>query len=275
VTQLRFLGDLARRFEEDGEQVQSDLRRLRTAVFARNRVAINLTGDQGCLNAMREGLERLLAALPAAVETPASTPRLPGNSPVGICIPGQVCYVARVLPAPRYTDPSAPVLNVLSTHLATGMFYRNIRVEGGAYGGYTVYHPGLGQLALLSFRDPHLVETLEFYDRFLDEFAREKLGAGEVDKAVIGTIGALDRPMDPQTRGHIALERHLVGMTEQDRQQYRDRVLGTDAAALRSVAREILQPAMSRARQAVSAPRERIEDANTRLPHPFELVTLD
>ena len=148
-------------------------------------------------------------------------------------------------------------------------------MEGGAYGGMAVYNPSLGQFAMLSYRDPNLEKTVEVYDRCLDEFFQEDLDADEVRKAIIGTVSGLDRPMDPATRGFAALERKLVGLTDAARQRFKDEVLVTTAESMRGGAREILLPALAKARQATLAPRERIEAANAVLAQPFEIIGLE
>ena len=100
---------------------------------------------------------------------PAGFPTLPAGSPparvedkpprpahVGIAIPAQVSYVAKVLAAPPYRDPLSAPLFVLAKQLSNGYLYRHIRVQGGAYGGSCRYEPLSGLFAFLSYRDPHL-----------------------------------------------------------------------------------------------------------------------
>jgi hypothetical protein len=138
-----------------------------------------------------------------------------------------------------------------------------------------VYNSGLGQFAMLSYRDPNLEKTLEVYDRCVDAFLAEELDADGVRKTVIATLADLDRPMSPATQGWIAFERKLAGLTDEDRQRFREGVLVVDAAALRQAGREILQTAMASARQSVVAAKERIETANANLPVPFEVEGLE
>jgi presequence protease len=164
---------------------------------------------------------------------------------------------------------------VLANHLGDGILYRKIRVEGGAYGCMSMYNHALGQFAMVSYRDPNLEKTLEVYDTCLEDLLAEDLSADVVRKAVISTTANLDRPMDPATQGMAALERHLAGLGDADRQRFRDAVLKVDAAAMRRGVREILQPALSRARDAVFAPTERIEAANAGLPRRFEVEGLE
>lgn len=283
--QVLFLNRLVTAYDERKEEVQEKLARLRDLVFRRSRAILNLTGDASSLVRLEESMDALISALPAGAGPAAfsvtagshaagsQAGALPAN--VAVPIPGKVCYVARVLPVPRHNDPGAPVVSVLSHELGDGVLYQRIRVEGGAYGGHSGYNSNLGLLSLTSYRDPNLEKTIEVYDRCLDEFTREELDSEAVRKAVIGTIGSLDPPMDPSTKGSLAMERVLSGLNDADRQRFRESVLAMDAATLRRGVEEILRPAMERSRQAVFAPKARIEAANATLSSGFEILGLD
>jgi presequence protease len=285
ATQVTLLNALVERYDGSVEEITGKLRALRELVFRRDNLVINLTGDAHCLELLRGPVRDLAGALPvgpAGVSAGSSSvggpsaaawPRPAGDT--GVVIPGKVCYVARVLPVPRHNDPASPAVLVLASYLSDGILYRKIRVEGGAYGGFSVYNSGMGQLAFLSYRDPNLEKTLEVYDSCFDAFLAEELEPDTVRKTIIGTIAGLDMPMDPATQGYIALERIMVGLTDDDRQRFRAAVLATDVEALRRGAREILLPACAQARQATFAPKARIEAANGALPRPFEIVTLE
>lgn len=41
---------------------------------------------------------------------------------------------------------------------------QQVRVVGGAYGGFCSFDPHSGNFAYLSYRDPNLLETLDAYD---------------------------------------------------------------------------------------------------------------
>ena len=274
VTQVGFASGLLRRFEDDAENIRASLEKLRAHLFRRGRVTVNLTGDHRCLQALRAPVDALLAALPeGGAPVAPSAPRL-ARTTAGIAIPGEVCYVARIVPVPAQPDPRAPLLFILASHLGQGVLYRKIRVEGGAYGGYAVYQT-TGQLWMLSYRDPNLEKTLQVYDEAVAEFLREDLDAETVRKDILSAISVLDRPLDAATRGYVQLERQLIGLTDDLRRQFRDGLLAADGASLRAVAREALQPAMRDATQAVCAPRARIEAANAELGERFEMVGLD
>jgi Zn-dependent M16 (insulinase) family peptidase len=178
--------------------------------------------------------------------------------------------VARVYPVPKHNDPEAPALMALASHFGDGILYKKIRVEGGAYGGMAVYNPNLGQFALLSYRDPNLEKTLDVYDRAFAGFIEEEIDADTLRKVIIGTVADLDRPMHPATRGRIAFERKLAGVTDEDRQRFRTSLLALDVDSMRRASRAWLLGA-AEVRQAVVAPKERIEAANATLAVPFEI----
>jgi Zn-dependent M16 (insulinase) family peptidase len=272
ITQLHFLDELTKTFSDDPQRVIATLAELRSWVLRRGRVMLNVTGDAESLAALRAPLTELLAALPegGAAGDP-SAPTLPGVNPA-IAIPGQVCYVARVYPVPRHTDKCAPQLHALATHLNTGWLYKKIRVEGGAYGGMSLYGPLDGQFVMMSYRDPNLEKTLEVYDMVFNDFLGEELSEEDMRMIVIGSMARLDRPLDPAQKGRVSLERSLVGLTDEERRRYRAGVLATTAASLRTCARDVLASRRASARQAVYAPKARIEQANRALTQPFTVV---
>jgi hypothetical protein len=138
-------------------------------------------------------------------------------------------------------------------------------VQGGAYGGMCQFDPSNGVFAFLSYRDPHLVETLDVYRRAAEAASREKISAEDVEKAVVGAVGALDRPMDPAGRGFTALIRACAGLTDADRQTFRDGVLGVTPEQLRETAARYFPPAAASAVVAVYAAEERLLQANETL----------
>jgi Zn-dependent M16 (insulinase) family peptidase len=174
--------------------------------------------------------------------------------------------VARVMKAPTYTDPLAASLWVLSRQLSSGYLYKHIRVQGGAYGGMCQYDPMNGLFAFMSYRDPHLLSTLDVYRRAVDFITKEKISAEDIEKAVVGAIGSLDRPMDPAGRGFTAMIRTFADLTDADRQTFRDGVLNVTADQLQETAVRYFTPAAASAVVAVYAAEERLIRANETLP---------
>ena len=264
-TQLELLAELMAAFGERREAFRDKLLHLKEMIFRRERGLVNLTADTGGLALLGKAAEGLLSRLPGGGPAgQALKPELQAHD-AGVAIPAQVCYVARALPAPTYTDPTAAPLWVLSRHLSSGILYKKIRVQGGAYGGMCQFDPSNGLFAFLSYRDPHLVETLDVYRMAAELVIDEKITAEDLEKAVIGAIGALDRPMDPAGRGFAALIRACAGLTDADRQTFRDGVLNVTPERLQKTAFRYFPSVAASAVTAVYAAEERLIKANETL----------
>jgi Zn-dependent M16 (insulinase) family peptidase len=58
----------------------------------------------------------------------------------------------------------------------------------------------------------------------------------EILEAVIGSIGDIDSPQSPDGKGYTSLSRYLNGGTPEDRQQWRDEILATNAQDFKTFA---------------------------------------
>jgi len=117
-----------------------------------------------------------------------------------------------------------------------------IRVIGGAYGGFCGFSPS-GDVFFASYRDPNLKETLDNYDAtpgFLQSFdADEK----EMIRFLIGTISGMDRPMTASQKGDVAIRRYFERTTIEDIKNERSAVLSTtvqDIKDFEKIVRDIL-----------------------------------
>jgi presequence protease len=63
-------------------------------------------------------------------------------------------------------------------YLRTGYLWDNVRVMGGAYGGFCNFNPNTGLFSFLSYRDPNLHKTLQIYDGCADYLTKLHLPAG-------------------------------------------------------------------------------------------------
>ena len=124
----------------------------------------------------------------------AQTPLQLAPCYAGIAVPTQVSYVARVMKAPAYNDPASPLLMLAAKELSNSYLYKHIRVQGGAYGGMSSFDPSLGLFSFISYRDPHITETLQIYKDAQDFFSQNEMSVADMEKAIISTIGMIDKP---------------------------------------------------------------------------------
>jgi hypothetical protein len=138
----------------------------------------------------------------------------------------------------------------------------------------SIYDPMAGHFSFLSYRDPHLAETLKVYDEAVDVAMREEIAESDFDKAVIGTIALLDRPMDPAMKGYTAMIRDFSGITKGVRQKFRDRIFEASPASVRKAAESYLTNAVNRSGVAVYASGDNLQKANEELDMPLNIEPL-
>jgi len=273
-TQLRFVSRIAEEFHEKPSELQEKLAYLRSLVFCRERLLLNMTGDEEGLSLLTKQIKPLVNRLTTCVKEEHGT--LPEKRSVcaGVAIPAQVSYVARVMTAPNFKHPLSPALLVLARHLSNGFLYKHIRVQGGAYGGMCQFDPMGGMFSFLSYRDPRIVETLDVYQEAMASIADGKLAPEEMEKAIVGTIGGMDRPMDPSGRGTVAMIRELAGITDDDRRKFREAILDASTESLQKAAVEYFRIMQKEEGIAVYASEESLSAANQRLLRKLDVEPL-
>ena len=140
-----------------------------------------------------------------------------------------------------------------------------VRVQGGAYGGFCMFDPYSGVWSFISYRDPNLQQTVENYDQTSAYLRQLTLDEAERVKAIIGAVGEQDAYLLPDAKGYTSLLRHLLGMTDERRQQLRDELLNTSQADFQSLA-DSLDTINRSGLVAVLGSSEAIQAANTARP---------
>ncbi len=273
-TQLRFVQQQSGSFDEAKKILREKLEQLKTMIFNKRGLTVNVTADAQGLRLAGDHIERLLARLPSG--SGAGSPSQPSLAAVhaGIAVPSQVSYVARAMRAPAYNDPSSALLMLASRELSNSYLYRHIRVQGGAYGGMSSFDATMGVFSFLSYRDPHIIETLRVYEEAQQFYSEQEISADDLEKAVISSIGALDKPMDPSGCGYVAMIRHFVGATDEMRQTFRDRIFDATPKKVREALAAYFAKAFSSGSIAVYSAQEKLEDANKQLAKPLNLEKL-
>ncbi|MGM0449516.1 MAG: insulinase family protein [Pseudomonadota bacterium] len=178
----------------------------------------------------------------------------------------QVNFCARAFPTVPVEHPDAAPLSVLGVLLRNEHLHRNIREQGGAYGGGAGQDSSNGVFRFFSYRDPRLEETLADFDRSLEWLHDGGQAPGTVEEAILGVISQLDRPRSPAGEARFAYQSRLFGRTAEQQQRFREQVLAVDLAAMQRAAERWLTP--ERASTAVvtgHANRQRVADLGMKI----------
>ncbi|KAJ8530106.1 hypothetical protein K7X08_036941 [Anisodus acutangulus] len=228
VSYLEFLKGLEDQVENDWPQISSSLEEIRKSLLSKNGCMINLTADGKNLTHTEKHISKFLDLLPntSPVESTAWNAQL-SRSNEAFVVPTQVNYVgkaANLYEAGYELNGSA---YVISNYISNTWLWDRVRVSGGAYGGFCGFDTHSGVFSFLSYRDPNLLKTLDVYDGTSSFLKELEMDDDALTKAIIGTIGDVDAYQLPDAKGYSGLLRHLLGVTDEERQRRREEILST------------------------------------------------
>jgi Zn-dependent M16 (insulinase) family peptidase len=154
----------------------------------------------------------------------------------------QVNFCSKAYKTVPVDHPDAAALTVLGGFLRNGYLHRVIREKGGAYGGGAGQDSVNGTFRFFSYRDPRLSDTLDDFDKALVWLQETDHGYQELEEAVLGVIGQLDRPRSPAGAARHAFHNRLFGRSPEQRARFRERVLSVKTDDLKRVASTWLSP---------------------------------
>jgi hypothetical protein len=206
------------------------LEKMRRILLNRHTLLCNVTLDAANWLHFRPGLEAFLAGLPAAPAAAVQWQPEPLPPHEGLTMPSQVNFVAKganLFAHGYHLDGSLLVIN---KYLQTTWLWEKVRVQGGAYGGFSTFDIRSGNFSYLSYRDPNLLSTLDNYDGTGGFLRTLNLSQEELERSIVGAIGEIDDYLLPDARGFQSMLRYLSDLTDESRQRLRQEVLSTTPA---------------------------------------------
>ena len=235
ISQLLFLRQLAEQIKHDWSGVRSTLEALSAQLVVRDGLVVNLAVDAEADADMTSELDGLLAALPTG--TAAAPWALPSAAPAeGLIIPANVNYVGKGANLYALGYKLHGSILAATRLLGTSWLWEQVRVQGGAYGGFCAFSRESGAFNFASYRDPNLLATLEIFDRTGGWLRALALDENELTRSIIGATGLLDAYELPDAKSFNATTRWLTGETAAQRQQLRDELLATTPADMHAFA---------------------------------------
>jgi Zn-dependent M16 (insulinase) family peptidase len=153
----------------------------------------------------------------------------------------QVNFCAKAYPTVPMEHADAAALAVLGGFLRNGYLHTSIRERGGAYGGGASHDSNIAAFKFYSYRDPRLTETLDDFDRAIEWMLNNKHEWRQLEEAILGVIGAMDKPGSPYGEARHDFHNNLHGRSREKLQAARQRVLAVTLDDLRRVTENYLQ----------------------------------
>ncbi|MDR0391383.1 MAG: insulinase family protein [Planctomycetaceae bacterium] len=235
IDYYRFLVDIEKNFDKEGSKTAEMLRAVVDTILRGSQGTINVTLSAKDFAAAKGVLDKFKAKL-SNKKPITKQPEFKENQlNEAVIIPSRVQYVVKAADYRKVGFVYSGKMKVLMNILRTGYLWNNIRVQGGAYGG-GVSCDRNGVFSLWSYRDPHLSRTVDIYSGVADYLENLELSEEELTKAIIATIGSLDKPLTPSEKGRRVIAMQFSNLTQEDIQRERDEVLSTTITDLRKFA---------------------------------------
>jgi len=244
------------------------------AIFLHN-VRAAVIGSNEALSLALPRVSEMFAALsPGDGEgfTFPTIDRMGNGSREGWATSSAVSFVAEAFPTVRMDHPDAPSLSVISKLLRSLFLHREIREKGGAYGGFATYNPEDGTFCLASYRDPHIVRTLDVYRRAAEFITSGTISTEDIKEAVLQVCSDIDKPDPPGPAAKKAFYRDLISLTDDARLRFKQDLLSLTRKQVLNVAKTHFSSASANHAVAVIASKEKLTAANETLADsPLEL----
>jgi len=228
----RFISRLHRDFDRDPAAIIQNLHQVSEMLFSQKNMVIGVT-------ASREDFLKFMEVLTSMTNRfPQKEPNIhiwnfkPQPLNEGIQAPSKIQFVIKGFNFKKLGYTYNGRMKVLNQIISTEWLQKQVRVIGGAYGGFSSVNSS-GTILFSSYRDPNLAETLENYDKtpdFLEKFDPDNLA---MIRFIIGTIARTDSPLTPSEKGELACRYHFSGVTAEYLQLEREAILSTTAKDIR------------------------------------------
>lgn len=250
-----------------------DLQTIGEACLCRSNCKFALIGEGGDLARAQSSTEAIWQSLAEGDDAFHEPGVDPGTPPVreGWTTATAVSFVARTVPTVRMGHADSAALAVAGKLLRALFLHREIREKGGAYGGFSLYNPEDGLFSFASYRDPHIVSTLEAYTAARDFICAGRYGEEDVKEAILQVCSDIDKPDPPGQGARKAFWRSMIGLSDDMRQDFKRQLLSVDRARVMAASRTYFAGPPSEQGVAVISSAEKLAAANSRLVPPLDV----
>ena len=180
-----------------------------------------------------------------------------------------VSFVAHAFKTVRMEHTDAPSLAIISKILRAKFLHREIREKGGAYGGFALYNPEDGLFCLASYRDPHIVNTLQVFEEAGKFITSGSFDDQDVNESLLQVCSEIDKPDPPGIAAKKAFYRQIVSLSDTARQRFKERLLRQTRKQVLQAANRYFSGSRDKPAVAVISSESKIAAANKKLADPL------
>lgn len=254
-----------------------DLVRVASIVWDRSRFQMAVIGEHEAVARAGELAGSTLSAIGGGAAETLANPEngLPGDRlREGWSTESAVNFVAAAFPTVRLEHADSAALAVIAKLLRSLYLHREIREKGGAYGGFALYSSEDGVFSLASYRDPHIVATLNVFDGAFGFLRSGGFSETDVKEAILQVCSEVDKPDPPGPAARKAFFRRVIGLSDDIRERFKQRLIGLSRREVMTAAEQYFGGGLNQCSVAVIGSEEKLREANAKLPEPLALFKI-
>lgn len=233
ISQLQAIREIEKQAESNFSGILEIFNNLTKLIFCSKNLKVHITADESKIEEINKSLiefisQSLEEKSSLSFEDNLSSDFEPTQKAEAFIIPARVHYVTKSINLYSQGFKFSGDMMPISNQIRNDYLLNQIRIMGGAYGGFSSFDRFSGVFSCSSYRDPHLERTLNVYDELKSYLENIEIDQSEIDKAIIGVIGSLDSPELPDAEGVSSFVRYLCKVTNEKRQEIRDEVFETN-----------------------------------------------
>lgn len=231
-----FVTDLVNSFDEKETEIKEKLAQTADLLFNQNNLIAGVTCSKDDLKAVKKQVVQLSKDLDSdKVQLNDWEFDLAARNE-GLLTASKVQYVLQGYNFKKLGYDWNGKMRVLNQVLSRDYLQNQIRVIGGAYGGFASF-ASTGNAYFASYRDPNLSETFENYDGAVDYVKNFDVDEDDMTRYIIGTIARMDRPLTPSEQGRLAIRRYFHKSQKDKLQKEREDVIATTPEDIQAYAK--------------------------------------
>jgi Zn-dependent M16 (insulinase) family peptidase len=255
-----------------------DLEVIGETLFSRKNFKMALIGEDSALTDAQTSAQSLLTGFGGGKGDGFRAPNITMDNGIireGWSTSSAVSFVALAFKTVRMEHEDATALSVISKILRSKYLHREIREKGGAYGGFAIYSPEDGLFSFASYRDPHIVSTLNVFDNAYEFIRSGSFSDEDVKEAILQICSEIDKPDPPGQAARKAYYRKIISLTDDMRLRFKSRLLSLTRDQVIQAAEKYFNINETQKGVAVISGEEKLKSANEKLSEShFELFRI-
>jgi Zn-dependent M16 (insulinase) family peptidase len=283
IHQLQTIKTITDHISEDRlHSVSVKMASIHKQMFLKNNIKTALIGGEKALAAAQPAVKTIYSNLEEDVGIKSShdefePPQIEVNDDMpreGWSTSTAVSFVAQAFKTVRMEHEDAPALSIISKILRSNYLHREIREKGGAYGGFALYNPEDGLFCFASYRDPHIVSTMQVYKKAADFIRSGSYSEEDVDEALLQVCSEIDKPDPPGPAARKAFYRKIISLSDDARLNFKTRLLGLTRRRILEAADNYFADPQEKNAVAVISGEAQLKAANEKLDPPLSLYRI-